>query len=561
MDSGSDIDINSGGMDDVGGMDDEFDDGEAMEKDKEVDVMKDGTTKKKIITEGSGWEKPKQHYEVMINLTGKHNEEIFDSNGNEGAPRMYILGSGSLCNGVDETLKTMKKGEKATVEIPAQHAFGDNGWPEKGLPGGSDVQYELELVSWMAVEDVKKDGGVFVKTIEEGQGYVKPRDKDAVFLRYRGTLEEGEISDSTTFFISRGFGEGEEPVRLILSDISPPGLQEGLKRCDKGSRVIITLKSTYAYGTTGDDALGIPPNAIVRFEVVLVRMHTVEDPAGDGGVVVELHEKPTSAWEKPKPGAKCTVSFTVAAKGGEESLEGAGRHLHEAKSVEMEIGGENGEDVTEGLELAVEQMVEGQKADVTVRPAYGYGEAGRHGWVEGTDMLHYTVTLEKHVAPPSVYSMSHTAKKEFSDGLKARGNTAFKAGRVRRAKRLYNAALSPFKHIEGITDSDEKQEAQSMRSACYLNLAACYDKEANWQEVLSSCNKVLDVQRDNPKALFRRARAHSSQGSLLQARQDLEKLLEKDASDKAVVALMAEVRKKEKVQDAKDRVIFSKMFI
>eukprot|EP00286_Rhodomonas_abbreviata_P016776 CAMPEP_0181316480 /NCGR_PEP_ID=MMETSP1101-20121128/15918_1 /TAXON_ID=46948 /ORGANISM="Rhodomonas abbreviata, Strain Caron Lab Isolate" /LENGTH=199 /DNA_ID=CAMNT_0023423731 /DNA_START=164 /DNA_END=760 /DNA_ORIENTATION=+ len=178
--------------------------GKGMEMSNEVDVLKDGSLIKKIITPGSGWEKPKQHYELSLHLTGKHNDIPFDTTTTatpdtttatpDNKPRTYTLGAKTLCKGVEETLKTMKKGEHARVVIPPQHAFGEAGWAEKGVPGGASVEYELELVSWMKVEDVRKDGGILVKTIRDGPEYVKPRDGDAVFLRYRGTVEEGDVT-------------------------------------------------------------------------------------------------------------------------------------------------------------------------------------------------------------------------------------------------------------------------------------------------------------------------------------------------------------------------------
>mmetsp|Transcript_38134 Transcript_38134/g.89887 ORF Transcript_38134/g.89887 Transcript_38134/m.89887 type:complete len:105 (-) Transcript_38134:274-588(-) len=102
--------------------------------------------------------------------------------------------------------------------------------------------------------------------------------------------------------------------------------------------------------------------------------------------------------------------------------------------------------------------------------------------------------------------------------------------------------------------------ALEIRSACYLNLAACYDKIADWANSLSACNKVLDSKPDNKKALFRRGKALLGLGRLMDAKTDLEKLQEQDGSDKAVLAALADLRKKQRIADQQDKAIFSKMF-
>jgi len=99
-----------------------------------------------------------------------------------------------------------------------------------------------------------------------------------------------------------------------------------------------------------------------------------------------------------------------------------------------------------------------------------------------------------------------------------------------------------------------------VRSACYLNLAACYDKIKDHANGLSACNKVLEVHADSKKALFRRAKALIGLGRLLDAKTDVERLLLDDPGDKAVVAVAAELRKKQRVADEQDKKIFTKMF-
>jgi FKBP-type peptidyl-prolyl cis-trans isomerase len=95
--------------------------------------------KKSVLSEGQGWEKPRDRYEVKVNIQGKHGDSVFDTNASEGEPRVYTVGSGLPCKGVDASFKHMKKGEKAKLTVEARLAFGAEGLPDKGVPADAEV--------------------------------------------------------------------------------------------------------------------------------------------------------------------------------------------------------------------------------------------------------------------------------------------------------------------------------------------------------------------------------------------------------------------------------------
>jgi len=69
----------------------------------------------KVIEEGS---KIKVHYTGTLD-----NGTIFDSSLNK-EPIEFVVGSGAVINGFEEALKGMKVGEKKTIEIPPEKAYG-----------------------------------------------------------------------------------------------------------------------------------------------------------------------------------------------------------------------------------------------------------------------------------------------------------------------------------------------------------------------------------------------------------------------------------------------------
>lgn len=88
---------------------------------------------------------------------------------------IFLLGLiGEVYAGLDDGIVTMKKGEVALFTLPAAESG--------GIPRGTNsvVQFEVELVSWITVVDVCKDGGIIKKIMEKGKGNDRPGDLDEV---------------------------------------------------------------------------------------------------------------------------------------------------------------------------------------------------------------------------------------------------------------------------------------------------------------------------------------------------------------------------------------------
>lgn len=116
---------------------------------------------------------------------------------------------GYFCPALSKAVKTMKKGEKATLTVKPQckaielskswfkrfaivvfdlvkwletvtDAFGEKGRPADGdegaVPPNATLQISLELVSWNTVSDVTSDKKVLKKILKEGEGYERPND-------------------------------------------------------------------------------------------------------------------------------------------------------------------------------------------------------------------------------------------------------------------------------------------------------------------------------------------------------------------------------------------------
>lgn len=83
-----------------------------------------------------------------------------------------------LVAGLDHGIITMKKGEVAlfTLSSESGYEFGSSG----DIPPNSVLQFEVELISWIRVVDIYKDGGVLKKIMEKGSSNERPSDLDEV---------------------------------------------------------------------------------------------------------------------------------------------------------------------------------------------------------------------------------------------------------------------------------------------------------------------------------------------------------------------------------------------
>ena len=90
---------------------------------------------------------------------------------------------GEVVSGLEHAIVTMKKGETALFTLPPELGYGVAGRQGVVQPN-SVVQFEVELVSWITVVDVSRDGGIIKKIMDKGQSNEQPGDLDQVL----GTL-------------------------------------------------------------------------------------------------------------------------------------------------------------------------------------------------------------------------------------------------------------------------------------------------------------------------------------------------------------------------------------
>jgi peptidylprolyl isomerase len=221
----------------------------------------------------------KVHYTGTL-TTGK----VFDSSRERGQPYEFPLGKGQVIPGWDEGIALLRKGEKATLVIPAHLGYGDR--PTGSIPPNSVLIFDVELVditatehptpyvdSTMKVTKKKTLSGLEYIQIKTNKKGIKADSGLMVEVHYTGYLTNGKIFDSS---IERG---KPFPFKLALDPLIP-GWVEGVRMMRVGEKYRFIIPPQLAYGDKGAGNV-IAPNSTLIFDVELIAVHSKPVPFVD----------------------------------------------------------------------------------------------------------------------------------------------------------------------------------------------------------------------------------------------------------------------------------------
>lgn len=197
-----------------------------------VDISPEGNgaVLKTILEEGIADCKPWKGDRVSVHYTGTlaSDGSKFDSSLDRGSRFEFTLGKGEVIKGWDVGVASMNKGEKCSLTISSDFAYGATGSPPK-IPPNSTLIFTVELFDFFGEDLTKeKDGGVVKRIKVPGEGFDHPND---------GGLAEISYGGKDVKFI---LGEGLE------ADI-PRGLETAVLKMKKGEVARVKLSPKYRH--------------------------------------------------------------------------------------------------------------------------------------------------------------------------------------------------------------------------------------------------------------------------------------------------------------------------
>uniref|UniRef100_A0AAZ3P2B1 peptidylprolyl isomerase n=1 Tax=Oncorhynchus tshawytscha TaxID=74940 RepID=A0AAZ3P2B1_ONCTS len=349
---------------------------------------------------------------------------------------------------------------------------------------------------------------------QEGTGTELPMTGDKVFVHYVGTLLDGTPFDSSR---ERGekfsfeLGKGQVIKAWDL----------GVATMKVGEISQLICKPEYAYGTAGSPPK-IPPNATLVFQVELFEFRGEDITEGeDGGIIRRIITK-GAGYSKPNEGASVEVCV-------EGSCEGK---VFDQRELKFELGDGKSLGLPSGVEKALTAMEQGEESLFIIKPKYGYGNIGSSKYsIPGGATLQYKLKL----------------------------TTFEKEGKHRQASVQYKRIVSWLENESSLPEGED-QKAKALRLAAHLNLAMCFIKLQEPSSAFDNCDKALELDESNEKALFRRGEALFAMKEFDRARADFQRVTQLYPSNKAAKSQVALCQKQIKEQHEKDKRLYANMF-
>lgn len=244
--------------------------------------------------------------------------------------------------------------------------------------------------------------------------------------------------------------------------------------------------------------------------------------------------------KKPTECSTCTVTvdkINVTGASETDLREKYHSTILDGERKKTMIIGEASSEVDEKVERAICMMNINERSLVTIAVSVKYSSTDESVVSDECITVKFEITLTHCERHKPVWEWSAEEKYEVALRYKGRGTELFKDSRIVDAFRKFSKAckllitLEPIKDLE--LDKQLENNINDLRLALYNNMAICQLKQNNHQHVITLCTKVLDKDKNNVKALYRRGVAFGRMGDNEKAITDLKVVLTLESSNQS----------------------------
>ena len=178
----------------------------------------------------------------------------------------------------------------------------------------------------------------------------------------------------------------------------------------------------------------------------------------------------------------------------------------------------------------------------------------------------YTIHMMSFERGRDLWELSDQDRLEIAKRHKEAGGELFKLEKTRGASICYSKALKylipvdPDIQLEVQQLQDYEKEIFSLQSTLMLNLAACQLKFQQYPLVVRNCTRVLSMEPENVKALYRRGQALTMMNDFDGAREDLTKAKKLEPSNRAIDEQLKLLESRQQAHDTKYKDALKTMF-
>ena len=228
---------------------------------------------KYVINEHGNRENIQEGSLVKVHYKGYfENGQVFDRSDENDKPIEFLVGEGMVIKGLDIGLKELKEGDKATLWIPYELAYGETG--RNPIPPKTNIMFDIEILETQkpiqpqpfnteGKDTLKTISGLEYIVVEEGSGN-KPKPGDVVVVHYTGYYPDREIFDSSV--------KRDQPFKFVVgSQQVIPAWEEAIRLMKKGSKFHLIVPSELINTTKIDENIAGLSHLIFDIELINIK--------------------------------------------------------------------------------------------------------------------------------------------------------------------------------------------------------------------------------------------------------------------------------------------------